>query len=178
MHNFSVLNSRGKVNAITEIHNLNANELVLSPEGSEVIYKQPRISEPRSNWSQVRCWCKSACTAILWLLQCLWYMKCLCQMQCRTWILVFVKSSSTSDRSRSFRPAWCNPIPNCKVCFRLSSITCDTIIPISSSVMLRNWRGRSSAAAYYNCVCRYGKQCVQHLTAMQTVSVGIINTNR
>lgn len=49
MHNFSVLNSRGKVNAITEIHNLNANELVLSPEGSEVIYKQPRISEPRSN---------------------------------------------------------------------------------------------------------------------------------
>jgi hypothetical protein len=43
MHNFSVLNSRGKVNAITEIHNLNANELVLSPEGSEVIYKQPRI---------------------------------------------------------------------------------------------------------------------------------------
>lgn len=43
MHNFSVLDRRGKDNAITEIRNLNINELVLSPEGSEVIYKQSRI---------------------------------------------------------------------------------------------------------------------------------------
>lgn len=43
MHNFSVLNSRGKDNALTEVRNLNINELVLSPEGSEVIYKQSRI---------------------------------------------------------------------------------------------------------------------------------------
>ena len=67
-----------------------------------------------------------------------------------TWILLFEKSSSTSDLSLSFRPAWCRPIPNWSVCHKLLSVTCERIMSRELSAMLRNCLGFSSDAASCN----------------------------
>ncbi len=47
-----------------------------------------------------------------------------------TWILQLTKSSSTVFLSRSWSPAWCIPIPNARVSFRLDSL----IVPMISSI--------------------------------------------
>lgn len=68
----------------------------------------------------------------------------------QTWILLFEKSSSTKDLSLSFRPAWCRPIPNCRVCLKLVSETWERIMSRELSAMLRNCLGFSSDAASCN----------------------------
>lgn len=66
------------------------------------------------------------------------------------WILLLAKSSSTRDRSLSFRPAWCKPTPNCKVCLKFWSVTWERTICKSASGMLRNWCECSSEAANFS----------------------------
>ena len=38
-----------------------------------------------------------------------------------TWIFPATNRCSTVERSLSLRPAWCRPMPNCRLCCRLVS---------------------------------------------------------
>ena len=58
--------------------------------------------------------------------------------QCRgqTWILQLTNSSSTVRRSLSCSPAWCMPMPNASVSFRLESLT----VAMMASICTANTR--------------------------------------
>ena len=52
---------------------------------------------------------------------------CLCLVEgherVHTWIFPATKRCSTVERSLSLSPAWCSPMPNCRLCLRLVSCT-------------------------------------------------------